>query len=188
MSTKVCPCPFELTAGPHHASLTTLQTHTESPITTDKYLDTTRESKVVQPCSLEELASFFPSILIPISIMQSNQSTPSGNDNSSTRPMSGSAPSRNLFNWIQSPFATANENETVAAPGVRVRRDSSTLTADEALNISRANKSKPINIASGSSSIPEQPVVGSSSPSSSGNHKFDKLGLITAFSGGPGSF
>lgn len=99
---------------------------------------------------------------------------------------SGSPSSSRILNWIPRSFGDRSGAPPPSNPQ-RLRRDSSTLSADEALNISRANKSRPINI-SGAPKPIEEDNTSSDSSVSSHSHKYDKLGLITAFSGGPGSF
>ncbi|PRT53499.1 hypothetical protein B9G98_01119 [Wickerhamiella sorbophila] len=61
----------------------------------------------------------------------------------------------------------------------RTRRDSSVLTHDEALNISRAGFSPP-------ASNPGANAMARNRQRS--NSKYDKLGLMAAYSGGPSSF
>lgn len=61
------------------------------------------------------------------------------------------------------------------ASGSRTRKDSSSLSHDEALNISRAGLSPP----KSSTSFSRRPRS---------NSKYDRLGLLAAYSGGPSSF
>lgn len=97
-----------------------------------------------------------------------------------------------ISSWVRNSFSSQSSPPPLTTPkSQRSRRDSSTVSADEALNISRANASK-LN----PSKIPESAVIDSpaSEPKQipsrkrSDSSKYDSLGLITAFSGGPGSF
>lgn len=75
-----------------------------------------------------------------------------------------------------------------AAKVTRPRKDSSSLTHDEALNISRANARSPTN----ADVTPLSPRLSNASGKAlnrpRSNSKYEKLGLITAYSGGPSSF
>ena len=112
------------------------------------------------------------------------------NTNSNESGVASSVPksptSGGFFGWMrQNPDAAAIAG--TSAPKPRSRRDSSSLTADEALNISRAN-ARPVDIPR---TLPETTLeTGPSSPRDIPRSKprYDKLGLIAAFSGGPGSF
>lgn len=79
---------------------------------------------------------------------------------------------------------------------VRSRKDSSSLSHDEALNISRANQSLSPRIIESPFTEPlDTPVTNYAKSPTSGttrrsrsNSKYDKLGLMAAHSGGPSSF
>lgn len=116
----------------------------------------------------------------------SNSENIPGRGGESAISSSGSPGSSNILNWI--PRSLGDKSSASSNTPQRHRRDSSTLSPDEALNISRANMSKPINISGTPKTIAEDSSPSDSSAGSATNHKYDKLGLITAFSGGPGSF